>query len=288
VIASVGQVVLQKFIENDPDCQPCVVGVQPLPEFDRSASHRLVVEGVDTQFHVFLDEALVMETEDSQESAITEAGNFRFGAYLRGTHVIYDDLVLSPITQFTDENATADLSALPDVAATALNLTEAPLVFERDDIAVSIGSDTTSPASLTELPLDQPLQNFVVSATLSFDTGAVDDQCGLVYRADLENSSFHWIDLTASNFLMFGTAQTNPSNPEFSGRLAADGLDSLQLLVIANDGSAEIALNGVMVQLDIPIIDDNPVAGDLYLWVYLSALHESTCHFENVQVWSLD
>jgi hypothetical protein len=43
-----------------------------------------------------------------------------------------------------------------------------------------------------------------------------------------------------------------------------------------------------MVQLDIPIIDDNPVAGDLYLWVYLSALHESTCHFENVQVWSLD
>lgn len=286
-VASVGQVVLQKSLASDPDCQPCTVAMEPLPGYDPNMLHRLIVEVVDDQFRVYLDRELVMEAEDDG-TVIDDPGEFRFGAYLRGTHVVFDDLILRPIPQFTTVEEDVEESALPDIAATILDESEARFIFSRENIAVNIGADTETPASLVEIPLDEPLTNFVVEATLTFETGAPDDQCGIVYRADLENSAFQWVDLTSSNFLAFGDAQSAPANPTFIGQLGDAPLEQVELLVIGHGENITVVLDGEILELETPVVDDDPVAGDLYLWVYLSALHESTCQFENVQVWSLD
>ena len=187
-----GQASLQKSVADDPECQPCVIDVQPIPGYRPGEVHELRVEVVGNRVQGFVDGEAVIDVTDE---SLPAAGVVRLGAFFPEAHFAFDDLVLQPI------------QALPDPFSEEMLNVSAPLVYTEDELAVMIPVDAGSPAAVADFPMIEPLQDFALMTTLRFETEA-EDQCGFGFRAT-GLDRFGWINITQAGTLGFGNA--NPA-----------------------------------------------------------------------------
>ena len=153
VINDSGQISLQKFLRDDADCQPCVVGVEPIPSYAKDDIHILQIDARGSEISAYVDGELRLMVEDD---SITEAGIIRLGAFLGGTHVIFDDLRIYPYT------------AVPSAVTGELSVDDAPVWLAVDQVQAAIRQDAGTPISMTPIELPVSIQNFVMQGTLGF------------------------------------------------------------------------------------------------------------------------
>ena len=266
-----GQASLQKNLADDPECQPCVIDVQPVPGYQPIETHQLRVDVIGERVQGYVDGELIIDVTDD---SIPQAGIVRLGAFLPQAHFAFDDLLLQPIqplpAPFSDE---------------MLNVS-APLVYTEDELALMIPVDAGSPAAIADFPLTDSLQDFALTTTLHFETEA-EDQCGFGFRAD-GLDRFRWINITRSGTLGFGDAALLPNNAASLSTIdfALDG-DSVELGLLVVGEQVDLFINGEQVETELNLEDPDPISGTLFGWVFLSGNHAATCHLENLRLWSL-
>ena len=97
------------------------------------------------------------------------------------------------------------------------------------------------------------------------------------------------MNLAQTGVLGFGDASLLPTQRESMELIdlpLADG--EVDVVLAAENQLIWLYLDGQRIQPEMALTDTDPVAGDMFLWVFLSANHDANCTLENVRIWSLD
>jgi Protein kinase domain len=270
-----GQINFQKYLADNPDCQPCTIGnVEAIPGYLFDEPHVVGVDVVGDTLRGYVDGELVIESRDAD---ISGAGIVRLGAYFPNTHIVFDDLSIQPYTE------------LPAYIREAQSIPTAPFVMLASDVSVSLPVDAGTAITLGELPLSVPLQNMVIQADLRFEAQA-NDQCGFAIRtAGLNQERFVWLNLSPAGVLAFGNEQAMPNAPLVLESISAEPMPMIfDLTIVARDDSLTVYVDGELLRPSIPLSDPDPIEGGLFAWLVLSGNHPAACNFNTVRVWSLD
>jgi serine/threonine protein kinase len=269
VVNDRGQMSFQKFLAGNADCQPCSLGVAPIPGYLPDKPHLLRLEAEGDQLRGYMDNELILTVEDAD---IPDAGVLRLGAYLPEAHFVFDNLMISPMT------------ALPAFVTELASGSIAPLVVQASQVEVSLPANAGAAAAMSEISTGTALQNFLLDTTVRFETED-NDQCGFGFRSEMP-VRFVWLNISRARVLAYGNEQNQPAQPLLLERLEEiSQLDSAELTLVVQDERVSLYLDGQPVKV---LVDENPGAGGLFAWVVLSANHAATCRFEDLQVWSLD
>jgi hypothetical protein len=269
VVNDRGQMSFQKTLVGNADCQPCSLGIAPIPGYLPHEPHALRLEAEGSQLRGYMDNELILTVEDSD---IPEAGVIRLGAYLSETHFAFDDLTLFPMTS-------------PPAFVTELSSDSVvPLLIQTDQLTVSIPMDSGGGAATAEITEGAFLQNFVLDSTIRFETED-NDQCGFGFRSSM-GGQFAWLNISRSGVLAYGNEVNLPAQPLVFERIEGSSpTDSVQFTLVAQDERISLYLDRQPIKI---MADETPATGNVFAWVVLSANHAATCQFEDLQVWALD